>query len=388
MKRFLTILLALTTALGIAGCGKDEGGETAALTESASSGSQESAAPESEEQPSEVKITDGRFYLDINNGMDCYVHFYEDGTYYAKYFDGSMMEAGTWELADKELDYMTPGPDNDVTQEADNGTATAKQVVIFTPYTTGIPVEVAYDGDALCDMSLGGMANHRTLTHEPDYAYNPDVDETAIQLFVFYANNDIGANMILNHNKTFEDLTGDAYNDGTWEMAGAGVYDMTYSDGSSATLTVAEDGKSAVLKKDGKETELRDDYREPSEELALFMSLRAEDVSVPELPMGVNVRLDGYSDGTCQVIIEVTQMSAELVADTGTYEVSEAAKPTFHFETLGDIEGTPDYAAAGEDGLPFTVHLAGTTNPEFNGDVSPMTLDTDVTGIYNPSVTE
>ena len=376
MKKLFALILALAMVLCLAACNGNSD-----PTDSPSAGN-ESPSPEN---PGEVKMTDGRYFLDVS-GMKCFIHFYEDGTYYALYFDGSVTEAGTWELVDKEFEYISdPGPDGDHNTPEDNVNATAPQVVVFTSYKTGTPVEVAYVDDQLVDMSLGGMANHRTLAHEPDYAYNPNVDEIPIQLYVFYANNDIGSNLILNHNKAFEDLTGDMYNDGTWELTGPGVYGLTYSDGTEATLTVANDGKSAVLAKaDGTDLTVRDDYHEGGDTIAKVMSLRAEDVQVG-LPMGVALRLDGYSDGTCKLIIEIAQIGAELEADTGTFEVSEAMRPTFHLTTLGDIEGEPDYAGASESGIPFTVHLTGTVSPEFNGAETPMELDTDVTGLYNPN---
>ena len=376
MKKLFALILALAMVLCLAACNGSSD-----PTDSPSAGN-ESSSPEN---PGEVKMTDGRYFLDVN-GMKCFIHFYEDGTYYALYFDGSVTEAGTWELVDKDFEYISdPGPDNDHNTPEDNVNATASQVVVFTSYKTGVPVEVAYVDDQLVDMSLGGMANHRTLTHESDYAYNPSVDELPIQLYVFYANNDIGSNLILNHNRVFEDLTGDMYNDGTWELTGPGVYGLTYSDGAKATLTVANDGKSAVLAKaDGTEITVRDDYHEGSDAIAKVMSLRAEGVQVG-LPMSVALRLDGYSDGTCKLIVEIAQISTELEADTGTFEVNAAMRPTFHLAALGDIEGEPDYGGASESGIPFTVHLVGTVNPEFNGSATPMELDTDVTGLYNPN---
>lgn len=378
MKKILALLMAAAMLLTLCACASQTS-ETTNTTEAAET---ETSAP----APKEVKMTDGYYFLDIN-GMKCFVHFAEDGTYYALYFGGSVTEAGTWELLDEPMEYMSEdGADDDANTTEDNTYATAPQTVVFTNYATGTPVKVAFVEDALVDMSLGGMANHRTLTHVPDYAYNPSVEEIAIQLFVFYANNDIGSNFILNHNRTFEDVTGDTFEDGTWTLTGPGSYELTYSTGKAA-LTVAENGKTAVIaKEDGTTIELKDDYKEEAA-IAKVMSLTADEVTVEGLPMTVALRLDGYSDGTCQMYVVISQIGAELLADEGTFEVSDAMRPTFHFAAAGDIEGTPDYAGATETGIPFTVAYAADVQPEFNGEKTPMSLNAEVTGIYNPNAT-
>jgi len=381
MKKLISIATVLSLVLCLfAGCG------------SPASNAEETTAPmqtaaETEAAPAgEAKITDGIYFNNIDMPMTWY-HFNEDGTYYAKLFEGSMLEAGVWELVDEGTEHYEDANGNGFADDEERDhTVVSPQTIITTPYSTGVPNRLAYENDTLMDITMGGgISSNRFLIHDPAYAYNPDVDEIAIQLFLFYANNDIASNFILNHNRTFEDVTGDVLDPGTWEMTGEGEYALTYDFGGSATLTVDAKGTSAVLTKDdGTTVELRDTYKE-SGGIAQFMSLRNDEVTVPELPMSVAVRIDGYSDGTCQLIVEVAAVGAELVADQGTYEVTPAMVPTFHFDIAGDIEGTADYANATENGIPFTVAYSAKVSPEFQGTNTDMTMDVEVTGIYNPN---
>lgn len=369
MKKPLYLLTALVLMLSLlAACGNNETNDP--------SNSPDTSGQPSESQPAQVNLWDG-YYTDESTGMLSFVRLNEDGTYYAKYFDGGVMDAGLWELVEEATTYQVSFESTE--------TKDSTQTIILTSYSTGTPVRVAYVDDQLCDMSLGGMANHRTLEHKADYAYDPAVDEVAIQLYVFYANNDIGANFILNHDRTFEDVTGDTFASGKWEMNGTGEYKLTYDGGDTASLTVDPSGKSAVLTKaDNTTVELKDDYREGDDSAVQVMNLRAEEVEVG-LPMKVNLRIDGYKDGSCKLIVEVAQVGAELLADEGTFEVSEAMKPTFHFNLAGDIEGEPDYAGATESGIPFNVTYTGSVEPEFNGANTPMAIDSAFTGTYNPN---
>lgn len=38
-----------------------------------------------------------------------FVRLNEDGTYYAKYFDGGVMEAGTYRVLDEDMEYYADG---------------------------------------------------------------------------------------------------------------------------------------------------------------------------------------------------------------------------------------------------------------------------------------
>lgn len=377
-RRIITTLLALgTSAALLAGCGDKT------PSESDSQPSESTDAPEeSPQSPAEVHMWDG-YYFDDSTGRNCFIRLNEDGTYYAKYFGGSVLEAGEWQLLDEEMAYsIDGGADGDMGTFDDNTTETAPQTLVLLSYKGG-EQRIAYNNDALNDMSFAGLANHRTASHVPDYPYNPAVDETPIQIFLFYANNDIGANLILSHDKTFYDLTGDAYQEGTWVMTGEGVYELTYSDGATGVLTVEGSGKNAELvSADGTGTPLRDDYKPAEEGVLKMISMRAEEVTVPELPMKVAVRLDAFGDDTCQLVMEVAQANAEILLDQGTWEISPAMKPAFHFETAGDLEGSPDYSSATDSSLNLTLSYAAETSGEFNGDVSSYTLDVELSGTY------
>lgn len=376
---FLTVVLSAAMLLG--GCGDNaDQQESSQGSETVEDGSESESAPE---ESGEVQIWDG-YYQDTSTGLLSFVRLNEDGTYYAKYFDGGVMEAGTYRVLDEDMEYYADGgTDGDFTTEEDNTKATASQVVELTSYKTGDVVKIAFDNDQLCDMSLGGMANHRTLTHDAEYAYNPDTDEIAIELFVFYAGSSMGSNFVLSHNRTFTDVTGDAFLDGSWEMKEAGVYALTYSDGTEATLTVEADGKNAVLAKaGGEELALRDTFEESGDlSGTVVLSLTAEDAQVG-LPMGVNLRLDCYGDNTCKLIVEVAQVGAELEADKGTYSVSETFQYTFNFEKAGEITGTPDYASATETSLDVAAAYKADVEVEFNGAQTPLSIDSELSGTY------
>lgn len=380
-RKSMAIMMAaaLCASMQLGGCGSAEQSASQAGTAAV----QEETA-ESEEASGEAQMWDG-YYKEDSTGLLSFIHFYEDGTYYAKYFDGGVMEAGTWKLLEEEMEYFADGgADEDFNTEEDNTKATAAQVVELTSYADGKAVKVAYENDQLCDMSLGGMANHRTMTHDAEYAYNPDTDETAIELFVFYADNNIGSNFILSHNRTFVDVTGDVFLDGSWEMKETGVYALIYADGSEAALTVAQDGKSAVLAKaDGEKVELKDTYEETGDlSDTVVLSLNAEDAQVG-LPMGVNLRMDCYGDHTCKLIVEVAQIGAELVADEGTYSVSEAYKYTFNFEKAGEVTGEPDYTSATESSLDIAAAYKADVEVEFNGVNTPLSIDSELKGTYS-----
>lgn len=381
MSAFI-LSVALCASMLLGGCGDNadpkespQGGSTA----------QEGSTPQGSapEGQGEVQMWDG-YYEDTSTGLLSFVHFNEDGTYYAKYFEGSVLEAGTWQVMDEEMEYSVDGgADGDFNTLGDNAKATASQVVEMTSYKTGAGVKVAYVDDQLCDMSLGGMANHRTLAHNAEYAYNPDVDEVPIELYVFYAGSSMGSNFILSHNKSFTDVTGDTFQDGSWEMTAANEYALAYSDGTEAVLTVDASGKNAVLAKAGaEELALRDTFEEGGDlSGVVVLSLAAEDAQVG-LPMGVNLRLDCYGDNTCKLMVEVVQIGAELEADQGTYTVSETFQYTFSFEKAGEVTGTPDYASATESSLDVSAAYKADVEVEFNGAMTPLSIDSELKGTY------
>lgn len=396
-KNAATICMAgvLSAALLLGGCGNDkepdsqgssdtveQGTESSQETESV----QQSEGTENEEQPAsgETQMWDG-YYQDTSTGTMSFVRFNEDGSYYCSYFDKAVVDAGMWELLDEEMEYsVDAGPDGDANTVEDNTKATAAQVVAMTSYQSGETVKIAYVDDQLCDMSMAGLANHRNLAHDSAYAYNPATDETPIQLYVFYAGNSIGSNITLSHDRSFVDVTGDTFMDGTWEMGEAGVYSLTYSDSSEAVLTVDPSGKSAVLEKaDGSQLELSYTFEEEGEAGAVVTSMRAEDQQVG-LPMSVALRLDCLGDGTCQLIVEVAQTGQEMLVDQGTYTVTETYKYQFVFDQAGELESVPDYANASEAGLDMTLAYKADIVLEADGQTAQFNIDSVLEGKVTP----
>ena len=391
-KKIVGSLLAsvLCVAMLLSGCGNNEqGGES--TNQPGSTADESTKQPGSSEENREnagsesdgVQMWDG-YYSDMSTGLLSFIHFYEDGTYYSFYFGGGVLDAGTWMLLDEEMEYsVDEGPDGDANTLEDNTMATAPQVIEVTSYKSGETIRMAYNEDQICDISLAGMANHRNLIHEADYPYNPSTDELPIELFVFYANNNIGSNFILNHDRTFLDATGDVIATGSWEMLGAGSYSLSFSDNTTATLTVEADGASGTLAKaDGSTVALRDTYGEAAEGAdVLVLRLTAEDAQVG-LPMGVTLRLDCYGDNTCKLIVEVAQVGAELEADQGTYTVSETYQYTFNFENAGEIVGTPDYSSATENSLDIAAVYQADVETEFSGNITPLSINSELKGTY------
>lgn len=392
-KGILLVLLALTTGLGLlAGCGnskaesdKSTTASTTDVTAAATDGAGESGSKtDASQAPSgEVSMTDG-YYFENTTGLTSFYHFNEDGSYYGKFFDGGVVDAGTWKLLEEPLEYsVNGGADDDFGTLEDNEKATAPQTIELTSYMDGSVLKLAYDNDKLCDVTLGGMAGNKTLEHKADYNYVASVEETPIIICEFYAGGSVGSMLSLNHNRSFGDTTGDAYLDGTWDMIDAKNYTLTYADGSTKQLAISEDGKTATLTgADGTELAL-DDGSAADGEAQVVLTMEAKDAQVG-LPMGVDVVLNAYSDGTCQLAVYVAAVDATLIADTGTYTSDEAMQFTFTFEKAGEIAGIPDYDSATEAGISVSAQYKADVTVEFNGTETPLSIDSTVTGTYAP----
>lgn len=296
--------------------------------------------------------------------MRTFLRFNEDGTYYGYYFDGGVMEAGTYEVRDEEFSYTA----------ADGTSATASQVVATTSYQ-GAQQKWGLADDKLLDGSLGGMATHCTMVHNADYAYDPAVDEKPIIICVYYADNDAGASLTLYHDRTFVDYTGDIGDEGTWEVSGEN-YTLTGENGGTYTLTVS--GATASYDKGNGAVELTDTIAD--NEVKLINTFSAEDVQVG-LPMGVDVRIECFSDSTCKVLVYVAQVDAELEVDSGTYTVADVFNYTFNFEKAGEIVGEPDFASATADGINVNIPYKADVTAEFMGAETPMSMDVSLAGV-------
>ena len=241
-KKVCSLLLAVMTmtCVALSGCGDNSG------TDSADQATEESV----EEENDAPAITDG-IYENTDVAMKTFLHFNEDGTYYGYFFDGGVIDAGTWELLDEELDYTT-GSGDDGKQDIKEGTA--PQVILMTSYQSGWePQKCAYDPeqDALLGIDIGnGMMTKRTMTHNAEYAYDPAVDEQPLAIQAYHTAEDEGATLTLYHDMTFVDYTGDMGEEGTWTEGEKGSYTLTTDEAKEYTLTVNADG-TATYTKDG-----------------------------------------------------------------------------------------------------------------------------------------
>ena len=376
--RMLGVALGISLIAGGCGAGGQDTGNDTPDTENV--GNEEDPVDEGgSEESAGGEIYDG-YYWEDSTGLKSFYRFNEDGTYYAKFFDGGVTDAGTYEILDEEMEYSAgPGADGDIEAEDDNEMATAPQVIAVTSYLSGETLKLPFADDTICDISLGGMSHHKTLKHDAEYAYVASVEEIPIIIQEFYLGGSFGSMLTLNHDRTFGDATGDAYLNGTWDMAGDGVYDLTYADGSTATLTVLEGGTDAVLAMgDGTEIELSNSTGDN----VTVLSMVAESAEVG-LPMTVGLRLDCYSDNTCELIVSVAEVGAELVADTGTYSISDTMAFTFTFENAGEIAGEPDYASATESSIDVNTQYTGDVTVDFNGSQTPLSIDSILTGTYH-----
>ncbi|MDO5424178.1 MAG: hypothetical protein Q4F41_10665 [Eubacteriales bacterium] len=324
----------------------------------------------------EEALTEGIYELqgDPEISMQCFIRFNEDGTYYGSFFDKGVVEAGTYEVLEEELEYYSaPGEDGNYEETADNETATASQVIALTSYKDGSVQKCAFVDDQLVDITLGGMSTHKTLTHNPDYAYDPENDELPIVVQVYYANEEEGSSLTLYHDKTFVDYTGDVGLEGTWEETEEGSYTLTDEDEKEYTLVVNEDGTAAYTQ-DETTTTLKDSVGE-----AELLTFAAEDIEVG-LPMGVDMQIVCAEDGTCQAIVLVEEVGAEMVVDEGTYTVTEIFNYTFNFETAGEIAGEADFASATATSIEVNVPYKADVTGDFQGNETPMTIDTVLNG--------
>lgn len=235
----MCMVLALGMVMIMGGCKKEE---------------QKTTPPN--EETTKNPLTQGIYKAEEADLLNSFIRFNEDGTYYGMFFSGGVLEAGTYELVDEELKYFTgPGPDEDYHTEEDNETAVASKVVVLTTYQ-GAVQKVAYVEDSLKDMSLGGMANNRTLVHNADYAYDPEKEELPISILVLYANGGSGSTLTLYHNGTFMDYTGEIGEEGTWEKTGEGTYSLVSEEAKDTVYTLKITEKGATYTKGEGDTQL------------------------------------------------------------------------------------------------------------------------------------
>lgn len=252
-------------------------------------------------------VLEGVYDLEKNDfGMETFYHFNADGTYYASFFMGAVTDAGTYEIKNEELAYMVSAGADGTAGTEDDEMATATQIVELVSYVNPTPVKVAYVDGKLVDISLAGMANHRTMALTEGKAYDAST-ETPIKVVNLYADNLEGNTLTLYHDKSFVDYTGEMGIYGTWEKNEDGSYTLTDEDDEDNVFT-----------------------------------------------------LTWNDDGTCVLLVNITAIGMELEADKGTYTVADVFNYTFNFETAGEIAGQPDWASATTSGIGVNVPYAAT----------------------------
>lgn len=363
MKKYIALILAfvMVCTLALSGCNNNQTDPTNAPTNG-----QNDATAAPTEPADEVHLWDG-IYEETTIGLKTFYRFNEDGTYYGWFFDGGVSEAGTYEVVDKEMNYRPEGLPEGESDSAE-ASETAAQVIITTSYQ-GKVTEMAYANDTLCDVTIGGMAGYRFMHHNASYEYVPENEEVALVVYTYYADNKAGNSLTLYHNKTFVDYTGEVGVEGTWEKDSEFGFTLTGEDGTVTMLAI--DGHDAIYG----EVILKDQIIDEGAP-QVINSYRVEETQIGiEIPVGV--RIDCYSDATCQLVVEIAMIGAEIVADAGTYELDELMyTPTFHFASLGDIVSEPDFAGATETGLPVNITLQGSVDAiDADGNVTPMTFD-------------
>lgn len=363
MKKALAMLLSMALVLSfvLTGCGEKP-------TDGSAPPDSSSPSPSS---AGEAKLTDG-IYEETTIGLKTFYRFNEDGTYYALFFGGGVIEAGTYEVVDKEAKYRPEGLSEEESPTAESS-ETAPQTIVTTSYQ-GAVTEIAYANDTLQDCDLGGMAGYRFLHHNAEYNYVAADEEQPLPIYTFYADNKSGNSLTLYHSKTFIDYTGDVGVEGTWEKTSEFAFSLTDENGNTATLAI--DGDNAIY---GDKTLSSKIVNEG--EPIVINTYRVDETEVG-LPMPVALRIDCYDNSTCKLIVEVAAANQELEADTGTYELDELMySPTFYFARLGDIACEPDFDHATESGLPVNIPVKGDVETtDAAGIVTPMTLDAVLTG--------
>lgn len=339
------------------------------------SGSSPSSAAVSQ---TEAAITDGYYTTSVSN-LPCFLHFNEDNTYYASYFDGGVTDAGTYEVQDKEMDYYETYNEG-VADESSK--KTAKQVVVLTSYAGGVVQEIAFDGDRLCDFTMGGMSSHAFMDHDAAYVYVAEDMEPAIVVQTLYAGNDSGMTLTLYHDRSFVDYTGEARVAGSWAPAENG-YTLTTDEGEEWMLTM--DGQNAVCLRDGEEQALTTSVVEGSV-IASFTSAEAVPVTgVPGMdgPVDAAVTLTVYDDGTAELVANI--YDNDVVVDRGTCQVDASGQIpayVFTFENAGELAAEPDYASATASSIVLNLHYACTDAPcsaEIGGNAMELALSLDAT---------
>ena len=361
-----TLIVALCMLMGMAlllgACGSEAPAAPTADATVVADDPDPSPADDLTPAPTVAAMTDGYYLYQGERTADlpCFIRFNEDGTFYGSYFNGAVVEAGIYEVVDRDMAYLEDG----------EGSASliAGQVVVLTDFSTGAVQEVAFDGGRLLDMTVGNMAPHITLEHIPDFAYNPAEMELPIAVQTFYHDNDFGASLTLYHDGSFNDFTTSG-EFGSWTMEN-GQFILVSFDGTSYTLTVAADGFTAVYDRGA-------DILELTASVGEYLFSFTVDTMPEGLPMDVSLTLYAKTDGTAEMVMS-SGFFDDIVVDQGTFTLEHMVFITFDLENGGIIAGEPDFDNATEAGVPATIHYEAEVLLPGNGaDMPDMTLGFD-----------
>ena len=311
----------------------------------------------------EPKMTDGYyFYLIPDMGISSFVHFNEDGTYYASYLGGASLDAGTYEVVDQTVEYFEDLDGDGVADSEGGQTLTADKAVILRSFLSTGEQVIAFADDTLMDMDLAGMAHHRNLAHKADYAYNPVVDETPITIAEFYAHGSTGDAIFFGHDGSFTDGTGDMLRFGTWTVADPDTYDLLFDDETTGTFAFNADHTAATMTVGDEVTELVADVNAAALGAPLYFlngSLEIENPEYGTIPYDLAGEM--YADNT--VKLQIVAYGNAIDLDQGTWALADNGYTiNFVFDNAGEIA-----SALNMETYAVTVHYV--YNGSANGDI-------------------
>ena len=312
----------------------------------------------------EVKMTDGYYYYviaDMNNVS--FIHFNEDGTYYASYLQGASLDAGTYEVVDQAVEYYEDVNGDGVADPDDGQVFTSEKAVILRSFLTPGEQVIAYADDTLQDMDLGGgLAHHRNMVHKADYPYNPIVDEDPITIAEFYAHGSTGDAIFFGHDGSFTDGTGDLLRFGTWTVVDADTYNLLFDDDTTGTFTYNADHTAATMVVGDEVTELVADVNASTADAPLYLlngSLEIENPEYGTIPYDIT----GVMNTDNTVKLQIVAYGTAMDLDQGTWSLADNGYTVnFVFDNAGEVVSelnTETYAV--------TVHYVFNGSP--NGDI-------------------
>lgn len=190
-----------------------------------------------------MKLTDGYFEA-ISDGFTWTCVFKENGIYYFQSITGAV--AGTWEEVEEEIQYISnyadgEGTDDTVPNKDNPEYKTADRCVIISQFN-GETQKLAYADGRLWNVSADFGLSNRNLTQKD--AVWDETSERSVTVVEFYEEKDSAKLVQLTHNFEFRDFINGI--SGTWEKGTDKSSYILSVDGKAGSLTIAEDGMSAV----------------------------------------------------------------------------------------------------------------------------------------------